>query len=142
LIVPLTILALVCTIIQVVFGTQVRKQIDAIASALGYQQREVWIANLSAVFLLHRSFSILLALVTAALIYKTFKVGNNDAMRFAILSGFVLLAEIAVGVTLAYFEMPVIAQPLHLLLASMLFSAQFAVLLNVFGKYNNREILK
>ena len=131
IILPLTLIALTFTIIQVITGTQVREEIDVISRTLNHSQRELWIDSLSNIFVLHRSFSLLVLAINAALVYKIFQNGNGKSVRFAVLAGLLLIGEVIVGVALSFFDVPAIAQPIHLLLASMLFAAQFGVLLNV-----------
>jgi len=130
LILPLALISLIFTIIQVITGTQVREEIDVIASSLNHSQRELWIDGLSNIFVLHRAFSLIVLAVNAALVYKVFQSENSQAVRFAVLAGLLVLAEVIVGITLSFFDVPAVAQPIHLLLASMLFAAQFGVLLN------------
>ena len=131
LLLPLTFIALAFTVIQVILGTEVREGIDAIAAQLGYEQRETWIDLLPSSFMIHRAFSLLVLAVNTLLFIRARQNGSSMVSRYAMLSGFAVLAEIAVGLALVFFGMPQVAQPLHLLLATLLFSAQFAVLLGL-----------
>ena len=110
-------------LVQIVLGTQVREEIDVISKALAYEQRELWIERLGNIFIIHRSFS-WLVLLTALFIY----VKGRSIERFEpyirnIL--IVLLVIIILGVIMATLDMPAIAQPLHLLLASVLLMQLF-----------------
>jgi len=125
----LALTAISFTIIQVLLGTQVREAIDIIANELGHEQRELWIERLPSSFLIHRAFSLMVLAVNTFLLLRAMKFGNARQARFAMLSGFITLAEITVGIALAMWDMPEVAQPMHLVLASLLFSAQFAILL-------------
>ena len=127
----LTILVISLTLIQIVIGTQVREEIDELGKTLGFENRGLWIEALSNVFKLHRSFSILLIAVNGFLIFRIFKSEATSLRRFAVYSGVLILLEPAVGVFLAYFEVPAFAQPVHLLLACLLFTAQVSLLLEI-----------
>ncbi|MFM2286746.1 MAG: hypothetical protein RLZZ543_2243 [Bacteroidota bacterium] len=129
LLLPLTLVALAFTIIQVLIGTQVREAVDTIANEFGHEQRELWIEQLPSSFLIHRAFSLLILALSTVIVMRAKKSGIPELSRLATLSGFIVLAEVAVGLSLALFDIPKAAQPLHLVLASMLFSAQFAILL-------------
>jgi len=113
-------LALILTLVQVVLGTQVRQEIDQIARAV--MDRNSWIGQLSSKFEVHRSFSILLLLVTASFLYLNQSLWKGVlAFKFI---GIFLLLEILVGVVLAYAGMPNYAQPSHLIIATLFFGAQ------------------
>lgn len=131
-------IAISLTLTQIFLGTQVREGVDKIAAALDYASRDTWIAQLPAVFVLHRSFSILVVVFNAWLIYRVVRAGNERAARFAMFSGFLVLAEILLGIVLNYAGFPALVQPAHLLLATMLFSAQVEMWLNT-GASSKRE---
>jgi heme a synthase len=133
---PIVWAALALTLLQVVLGTQVREQIDVIAQTLEGRWRDLWVSQLSRVFEVHRSFSIVVLLVNAYIIRELWK-ASSGASNGAILRGFGLalgsgiFAEILLGVIMAYLAMPRAAQPLHLLFASGIFGVQLALLLHL-----------
>jgi heme a synthase len=115
---------IVILLVQIVLGTQVREQIDEISKDLAYQQRELWISRLDNMFIIHRSFSWLVALGGIALWLKSrvFKSLQTNAL-------FILgcvVATIVAGLVMAFYNVPAIAQPLHLLLASILVLSVFS----------------
>ena len=123
--------ALALTMIQILLGTQVRQQVDAIAKELAFTQREIWVDKLNLLFNFHRSFSILVLLTNTWILFKAVKLStNNETIKF-ISYGIALLiiAEIVLGIILSYFAFPSAAQPLHLLFASLLFGVQFRFLM-------------
>ncbi len=128
---PLAISALIFTLIQVLLGTQVRESIDIIANELGHEQRELWVDMLPSSFLIHRAFSLMVLALNTFLYLKGKKSGDPQIVLFTTLSGFIVLAEITVGISLSLSGMPAFLQPIHLLLSTLLFSAQFAVWLNL-----------
>jgi cytochrome c oxidase assembly protein subunit 15 len=113
------VLAIILTLVQVVLGTQVRQEVDQIAKM--FADRSEWIEQLSSRFEIHRSFSILLVLVNGAFLWKNRAYWNNGILRAL---GLFLVLEILVGMTLAYLGMPAVAQPTHLLLATIFFGIQ------------------
>jgi cytochrome c oxidase assembly protein subunit 15 len=118
------IFTLVLVLVQIVLGTDVREQIDEIAKPLGYQQREVWIQGLDTAFLVHRSFSWLVAAACIFLFWKSQPYPALKNHRVLILS-FIGLS-IAAGLIMYYFNIPAIAQPIHLLSASILAISLFS----------------
>lgn len=126
-------LLLILTVIQVFLGTQVRQQIDIIAKAHAMEDRTLWVGELNALFLVHRSFSLLLLAGNIWFFYQVMRHLRHYHAVYrasAWLMGFLLL-EIMTGIILSYLSLPRWAQPLHLLLSCMIFGAQ-AYLLFVF----------
>lgn len=105
-------------LLQVILGTQVREQVDHISASLNFQQRDKWIQKLGNIFAIHRSFSILVAGLCVYLFLKYKNLPGMAAGGKLIL--FTMLANIALGIIMSYFNIPAIAQPLHLLFSSVL----------------------
>lgn len=114
------LLALVLSVIQVIFGTQVREQIDLLDKA--GLPRIKWIAHLEWEFKFHRSFSLLVLGVNGLLWYQNSlkEIGYWQFKAVMLL----ILVEIITGIFMAYFYVPKLAQPVHLLLAAMMFGVQ------------------
>ncbi len=112
---------LALTFLQIMFGTQVREQVDIVAKISS--DRSVWIDQLPIMFKIHRSFSILVGIIAIVLFLKYKKLSQSiwqvDTMFLLI------LLEILVGVILSYFSMPATLQPIHLLLGVLLFASTF-----------------
>lgn len=121
-------LLLLATFVQIILGTQVREQIDHISAAADYAGRAKWVSQLGSVFKVHRSFSILIALLNGYAALRLWSLAGRVRQLAASIVGLVTL-EITAGVVLAYFSLPAVVQPIHLTLATMLFGAQFLVLL-------------
>ncbi len=140
-------LILFCMILffaQVLLGTQVREAIDRIALALGEGARGSWIGELGFAFYIHRSYSILLLLVHVYLIYRLTKsIENFDTSKLLVwsLMGLVVLETVS-GVILAYFSLPFFIQPVHLLLALMIFGIQYFLYLLISEKSADNPDLK
>jgi heme a synthase len=103
--------------LQIVLGTKVRSEIDIISKQLGYLFREKWVDALSAWFQFHRVFALLLTGFGIYLFVKT-----NDPVLRRNNRGLIvlLLLELLLGFVLVAADMPVLAQPLHLVLSSAL----------------------
>src|SRR5690606_4977974 len=65
----LLLAAMGATIIQVVSGTQVREQVDALYKVWNGQQREQWPGQLHGSFYFHRAFAYALVLVNGAVLF-------------------------------------------------------------------------
>ena len=111
-------IAILLMTIQIALGTQVREQIDHISASFDFERRDLWISKLGTVFYIHRSFSILVTLICVYLFaqYKKINVLSKSAWGLLTCVGVILF----LGFIMAYFDIPAIAQPLHLLFSSML----------------------
>ncbi|SFF58441.1 MULTISPECIES: COX15/CtaA family protein [Salegentibacter] len=127
----LMILAVGLTLIQVVLGTQVRQLVDEQVKILGYDAKELWLANPDLNFYVHRSFSILVLFVNLVLWWKNRKLQLQFGKINWVL--ILLLLEIATGIAMYNFDFPFLSQPLHLVIASILFGFQFYLLLESFA---------
>ncbi|NVO29862.1 COX15/CtaA family protein [Hymenobacter lapidiphilus] len=114
---------------QIVLGTQVREEVDLLASASHYLGRAGWVDQLGTTFKVHRSFSILIVLLNAYLVYMLYKLPSRGLHRLATAIAVLVVSEIVAGITLAHFAFPAFAQPVHLTLATMLFGAQFQAMI-------------
>lgn len=106
--------------IQLALGTEFRVLVDE------------WTADVPALFLeptfkLHRSFAWVVLLISLWLFYSVWKT-NRWKPVFTMLFT-LLLAEIILGIILSTFDLPAVAQPLHLLVASLLFAGYIWVIL-------------
>ncbi len=118
-------LFLVMAAIQVLLGTQVRESVDILADQ--YANRQDWVENLSVSFYVHRSFSILIAVVGLYLWWY-----NRIHYHLIQVTWMTIwmLVEIVIGIVLAYFAMPAYLQPMHLWLGILLFAySMYALLL-------------
>ncbi|MEO6232860.1 MAG: COX15/CtaA family protein [Ferruginibacter sp.] len=119
----ITLLTLALLIAQITMGTAVREQIDEISNKLNFESRELWINKLDYIFYIHRSFSIVIAAL-CIYIYTQFKKSGIPLLSnpLIIIS---VISEIILGVIMTYFDVPAIAQPLHLLFSTILIIALY-----------------
>ncbi|MFY0625168.1 MAG: COX15/CtaA family protein [Reichenbachiella sp.] len=128
---------------QVLLGTQIREAIDSIAINLGESERWQWIDQLGFTFYIHRSYSLLLLGVHIYLIYRLTKsIENFETSKLLVWSlGGLVVLEILSGVILAYFALPFFIQPVHLLLALMIFGLQYFLYLLISEKSSDNPEL-
>ncbi len=124
------VLALILSAIQIIMGTQVRQYVDEQVKLLGSESKHLWLLTPTLLFYAHRSFSISVFLVNAYLAYISHK--SNYPFRLIRTMLALILAEILTGILIYYFDFPFLTQPIHLVLAAMLFGVQFYLCLQVF----------
>lgn len=129
----LVLVAFVATLVQVAFGTQVRQYVDERVAAVGYEAKELWLVPATLMFYVHRSFSIIITLLNGFLFYRNRKLelGHSKLMNWML--GCIAL-EVLTGILMYYVHFPFGTQPLHLVIASVLFGIQFYVWLESLGR--------
>ena len=132
---------IILTAVQIFLGTEVREEVDIISYALDYQFKETWIDRIGSVFIVHRSYSILLTLLT---VYFTFSLYQKRflypiAYKYITLVSMIMAVEIIAGISMAYFAIPAWLQPLHLLFATILLGAQLAFVFRFMIGQNRRS---
>ena len=135
------VFAVILSILQIVFGTEVREKIDAVASHLQGGYREDWINNAGTIFYQHRDIAILVLLVNVvlfALIRSGFSRRSlqQQVMSFTFL---MIMLQIVTGIILSYWSLPPAAQAAHIILASLIFGSQFYLMLNLYQSVNAQE---
>jgi len=135
------IFAMGFTLIQVGMGTQVREAVDFIAHEHKYIDREYWRDSFPIIFYIHRSFSSIVLFTNLWIGWKIYQSvdKNHLLMRCSYwLIGVIIIAIIA-GVTLDRLGVPPIAQPIHLLMANIIFGVQFFIYISLF--YSTKKAL-
>ena len=128
-----TLLVLLLSIVQIVFGSDVREKIDDVANHLQGGYREDWISGAGLIFFQHRDIAILVLIgnvILYALIRRAFSRHSiqQQLMSFTFL---MIMLQIVTGIILSYLSLPPYAQAIHLVLASLIFGAQFYLVLNL-----------
>ena len=123
----LLLTALILTVFQIVLGTQIRQYVDDQVKILGYNQMHLVLESPILNFYIHRSFSILILSLNVFLWLRNRKLhlGFNK-MNWAML---LIVIEILSGAVMYYFDFPFASQPIHLIIASLLFGCQFYLFL-------------
>ncbi len=121
------IAAMAMTLLQVVMGTQVREAVDLIANEHAYIDRQYWRDDFPIIFYVHRSFSSIILFTNAWLFWKIFQGLARTSLVFKaglLLMGLIVTAILA-GISLDRLGVPPLAQPIHLLMATLIFGSQF-----------------
>ena len=119
----------VLSLLQILMGTQVRQHIDEQAERFGQEAKGIWLGNPEMVFYVHRSFSILLLLLHLWVVFRVFSAVSGFRKTYSSLG--ILIGIIITGIAMNYFAFPWGSQPLHLVLASVLFGLQWYALLEM-----------
>jgi cytochrome c oxidase assembly protein subunit 15 len=129
---------LVLTVIQIISGTQVRQFVDDQVKMLGYDNMEKVLQNPTLIFYVHRSFSLLILGLNLFLYFRNRKLN----LGFYKLNFVMLLigTEIVSGMAMYYLDFPFASQPIHLVIASLLFGLQFYLLLETRESEATRKI--
>lgn len=128
----IAILSLIVSVAQIIIGTEVREDVDAAASRMqGY--REDWINSVGSSLDLHRTLAIAV-LVINVMLYALIRKNYNRQSKQQQLMSFtflMIMLQIVTGIILTYWMLPPFAQAAHIVLASLVFGAQFYLLLNL-----------
>ncbi len=123
------IVAMSMTLLQVAMGTQVREAVDYIAHEHSYIERQFWRDDFPIIFYVHRSFSSIILFTNLWLVWKLHQLKPLAATLRGFgytLAGLVITAILA-GISLDRLGIPPVAQPLHMLMANLIFGAQFVI---------------
>jgi cytochrome c oxidase assembly protein subunit 15 len=129
----LMFIAALLTLVQIALGTQVRQYVDERVSEVGYEAKELWMDPMTLWFYVHRSFSILVTLLTCYIYWRNNKLGLGHRRLLNWTLIFIGI-EVFSGILMYYVDFPFGTQPIHLVLATLLFGAQFYVLLESMSK--------
>ena len=130
----LILLSLILTVFQIGFGVQVREFVDIQTDYLGLENKSNWLLKAPILFYIHRSFSLVVLALNSFLGIKLLKNGTIPLV-FKCIILFIGL-EILTGIMMYYFHFPFSTQPVHLLLASLLFGAQSFFMIRIFRQYD------
>jgi len=123
--------ALGMTLLQIAMGTQVREAVDGIA--LAQVERQFWREDFPILFYIHRSFSSIILFTNLWIVWTIFKHIDKKSALFkgAITLAIAVILGILAGVALDRLGMPAAAQPIHLLMANLIFGTQFFLYLGL-----------
>jgi cytochrome c oxidase assembly protein subunit 15 len=121
------------SLVQIILGTQVRQYVDDQVKILGYDQMSLVLKNPLLIFYIHRSFSILILGLNVFLFMRNRKLQLGFQKINWVL--FLIGIEVLSGMAMYYLDFPLASQPIHLIIASLLFGTQFYLVLE--SKSNN-----
>ena len=136
-------LLVVATFIQILVGTQVREEIDAISYAMNYIGRGTWVGMLKGNFMVHRVLSYVIAFTTLVLVWKTWHDTQLGRSAKKVIYGLVILIaiEVIIGYILVFLQLPAFAQPLHLLVGSMILGVELVLLMVILNStYSSKPL--
>lgn len=125
----ITTATIVILFVQIILGTEVREQVDEIAKSFGYTHRENWISRLNSYFDIHKVTAWIVA--TLAIIVFWLSLAYRQLQKNGVYIFITILLTMCMGLILAGFDMPSFAQPVHLLLAAVLFIQLFTLRLKL-----------
>jgi cytochrome c oxidase assembly protein subunit 15 len=114
-------------VLQVVFGTQVRQEVDVWMKGL-VNIPENWTEHLSNIFNLHRLMAALLFFLGVFIFYRSAGLVNATHERNLLI---LLAFEGLAGMILSGLTLPNLLQPIHLLFSALLFGTAFRLALSV-----------
>ncbi|HMB98135.1 MAG TPA: COX15/CtaA family protein [Balneolaceae bacterium] len=118
------------TMLQLVLGTQVREEIDAVKNAAIVPPRDMWIEFTSWLYDVHRSFSWLIVILTAVLVYLLRSRNIQGVVRkTGVAIALLVLFQMLIGFGMERLGMPGTLQVLHLVSVAVLVCAEFLILL-------------
>jgi cytochrome c oxidase assembly protein subunit 15 len=122
-------IAMGLTLVQMSLGIQVREGVDVIMALHQYTGRELWRGEFPLIFLVHRSFSSLVLFTNAWLVWRMWRAlpAGNSLRRCGVVLMGLIAGAILAGISMDRLNMPLIAQPAHLELASLIFGMQFFI---------------
>jgi heme a synthase len=121
----LVLLCMSALLTQMYYGTNVRGAVDGLMGAA--VPRQDWVFHLGMPFFVHRSFSWLVLITHVMLVLTWPKTSPNSALPRGLI--ILILIALLAGIGMAYGDIPVWLQPLHLLIASLAFGVQWYLLL-------------
>lgn len=126
-------LAMAMTLLQVAMGTQVREAVDFIAHGQTGLDREYWRESFPIVFYVHRSFSSLILFTNLWLGWQLHRQLDTPSLirKVAYAVSSLIVIAILAGVSLDRLGFPAVAQPVHLLMANLIFGAQFFLFIGI-----------
>lgn len=127
---------LVVLLFQVLMGTKVREVIDELSARMG---RDQWVANAGRDFAIHRSFSWVVLILHGALVVRLSATQGLKAFPMTLV--LLILGTMLSGAGMAYWSVPPVLQPIHLVLASVTFG-MLALLLMEINKIRKTDSLK
>jgi len=135
----LFVIALGVTTVQIILGTQVRQFVDDQIDIFGEEAKKLWLIKPTVQFYIHRSFSILVVLLNLFIAYRIYKFRLGFSKINWVLS--LLLLEIITGIAMSYLDFPFGTQPLHLVIASLLFGVQYYLILEALKSQRSLKTL-
>jgi heme a synthase len=110
-------------VLQIYLGVQIRESVDLISRAATETQRDQWIELVPWIFYVHRSWSWVILVLAIFLVWKILKstLRNTRVGQAAWWLVGLIVFEMILGGALNHLGFPAVAQPVHLLVAHLIF---------------------
>lgn len=117
--------------VQLSLGTQVREEIDVLLTSTHASDRTGIIEALGSLFITHRTLSYLVIVVLAVQIWYYRRATSRGSLAVRILQwqAITVAGSVLTGVVMAWFHLPAVAQPFHLLFGSAAIGFQLMLVL-------------
>jgi heme a synthase len=128
------------TLLQVVFGTQVREALSELSAAHPQWSRMEWVENIGLMDAIHRSFSWLVLGASIGTYWIARRVAASTPLQQALaLNNSAVVVQILMGVGLVYAGLPPALQLMHLVVAAFMTASQWAAWLIVWHATTAQE---
>jgi cytochrome c oxidase assembly protein subunit 15 len=104
-------------LVQIILGTQVRENMDHVIQDLGERAKDQWVANLDVNYIIHRTFSWVIAL-GHLILWNKVKMSPLQTYRHGMMA--LIGISFFTGILMAYFALPLGSQAVHLLISLVL----------------------
>jgi len=140
----IAIAAVALSVVQITFGTEVREKVDEVSDYFQGGYRDQWVKKAGEVFTNHRDTAVVVVIVNVMLYALLRRNFNRHSLQQQLMSFIFLMimVQMGVGVALSYWSLPPVAQAAHIVLASLIFGAQFYLLLNFKRSAKYTEVRK
>jgi cytochrome c oxidase assembly protein subunit 15 len=114
--------------IQIILGTQVRENMDHVIQKYGESQKDLWIENLSNVYIIHRSFTWVI-IISSVYLFRKLNINHTEIVTYKNQLLTFLGISVISGVIMAYLAMPMGSQPIHLTLSLLILGLHMKALI-------------
>jgi cytochrome c oxidase assembly protein subunit 15 len=127
-------IGLVVLLVQIFLGTEVREELDRLSASL---PRDQWIDAAGVDFILHRTFSWALPIIILVIWVRVRKTSAEKSLT--VVPFLLILSSLTTGAAMAWFAVPPLLQPIHLLMAVVTFGWFYQVYLQASGTSENSQ---
>jgi cytochrome c oxidase assembly protein subunit 15 len=125
---------LIALLVQIFLGTEVREKLDRLSTFL---PRDEWIGAAGVDFVVHRTFSWAMPIIVLVIWVKVRKTTAEKSLT--VVPFLLILSSLITGAAMAWFAVPPLLQPIHLLMAVVTFGWFYQLYLQSKGNSGNPE---
>jgi heme a synthase len=131
----------IATIIQFIFGTQIRGKIEVLIEKFPLLYGNDLIQKLGAINYMHIALGVITAIITFLVVMPLLKKSVNASalvQQSSILLGVLIVAQILVGVFIEFFDIPPVMQVIHMWIAAI-FVGNILIVYTAIGRNDNTK---